>query len=60
MNEAPEITQVAIVVRDLEAAMEAYHRLLGWGPWQVYDFRPPLYGDLKHHGEPADYGVPRR
>jgi methylmalonyl-CoA/ethylmalonyl-CoA epimerase len=57
MDETPDITQVAIVVYDLEATMKAYHRLLGWGPWRVYDFRPPLYGDLTLHEQPADYGV---
>ncbi|MEU8635497.1 VOC family protein [Amycolatopsis sp. NPDC048633] len=49
------ISQVAIVVHDLEATMAAYHRIFGWGPWQVID-----YTKLPHHGTtvrgtPTDY-----
>jgi Transposase IS116/IS110/IS902 family len=38
--EMPQITQVGVVVRDLQATMEAYHAALGWGPWRVYEHRP--------------------
>lgn len=55
--EIPAITQIAVVVEDLQTTMEAYHTALGWGPWQIYEFRPPLYRDLRLHGAPADYGV---
>lgn len=51
------LTQVAVVVEDLQATMESYHRMLGWGPWKVYEFRPPLYQDLRVRGQSADYGV---
>lgn len=37
------VVQVAIVVRDLERTVESYERVLGWGPWRIYDFR-----DLPH------------
>ena len=29
------ISQIAIVVRDIDDALERYHRALGWGPWSV-------------------------
>jgi methylmalonyl-CoA/ethylmalonyl-CoA epimerase len=49
------ITQVAVVVRELEPAMEAYHRILGWGPWRVYDFNDLPHTDTTVRGEPVDY-----
>lgn len=49
------ITQIAIVVRDIRAAMEAYQRALGWGPWNVYEHRPPLLHDTRLRGEPTAY-----
>ena len=33
--EIPEISQVAIVVEDLEDAMERYRLILGVEPWEV-------------------------
>jgi len=39
--EIPEISQVAIVVEDLEDAMERYRLILGIEPWEVYYIGPP-------------------
>jgi predicted enzyme related to lactoylglutathione lyase len=33
----PEITQVSVVVRDLETKMRNYHRAFGWGPWKIFE-----------------------
>jgi methylmalonyl-CoA/ethylmalonyl-CoA epimerase len=33
----PEITQVSVVVRDLEAKMRNYQRAFGWGPWKIFE-----------------------
>ena len=30
------ITQVSVVVRDLDATMRAYHEAFGWGPWRIF------------------------
>jgi len=49
------ITQVACVVRDLRASMEAYHRALGWGPWQVYEHKPPVLHHTEYRGRPAEF-----
>jgi catechol 2,3-dioxygenase-like lactoylglutathione lyase family enzyme len=49
------ISQIAIVVRDIDAAMEQYHRVLGWGPWSVYEHKPPSLHDTYLHGEATDY-----
>ena len=30
-----KITQIAVVVRDMEAALKSYTETMGWGPWSV-------------------------
>ena len=50
-----KITQIAVVVRDIEAALETYTRTLGWGPWSVFDYKPPLLHDTRVKGEPVEY-----
>jgi hypothetical protein len=51
------ITQIAIVVHDVRAALEKYHRALGWGPWNVYEHVPPALHDTQLHGRPAEYSM---
>ncbi len=50
-----KITQIAVVVRDIEAALKTYTETLGWGPWSVFDYKPPLLHDTRVKGEPAEY-----
>jgi methylmalonyl-CoA/ethylmalonyl-CoA epimerase len=50
-----ELNQIGIVVRDLEQSMAQYHRLLGWGPWDVYEYESPWLRDTWVHGEQVDY-----
>jgi methylmalonyl-CoA/ethylmalonyl-CoA epimerase len=49
------ISQIAIVVRDIDDALEKYHRALGWGPWNVYEHKPPALHDTYVRGEPVEY-----
>jgi len=49
------ITQVAAVVRDLRSSLEAYHKALGWGPWNVYEHKSPALHDTYLHGEPTHF-----
>jgi hypothetical protein len=49
------ITQVAAVVKDIHTALETYHRALGWGPWSVYEHKPPSLHDTHYKGQPAEY-----
>ena len=49
------ISQIAIVVRDIDDALEKYHRVLGWGPWNVYEHKPPALHHTRLHGEPTEY-----
>ena len=49
------IAQVAIIVEDLERAVENYWKLFGIGPWHFYTYGRPLVKRMTYHGEPADY-----
>src|SRR5258708_21066168 len=49
------ISQIAIVVRDINEALERYHRALGWGPWNVYEHKPPALHDTYLHGKPTHF-----
>ena len=49
------ITQIAVVVRDMEQALKDYTENLGWGPWSVFDYKPPLLHDTKVRGEPVEF-----
>jgi methylmalonyl-CoA/ethylmalonyl-CoA epimerase len=51
------ISQIAIVVNDMEEALERYHRLLGWGPWNVYRHEWPMLHDTHLHGESVAYSM---
>jgi methylmalonyl-CoA/ethylmalonyl-CoA epimerase len=50
-----EIGQIGIVVRDLEKTMAQYQRLLGWGPWDIYEYRSPWLHDTEIHGRAIEY-----
>jgi len=52
-----EISQVAIVVRDIQKAMEHYWSVFGLGPWSVYTFAPPDLTDTTVHGKPEPYSM---
>ncbi len=49
------ISQIAIVVHDIDEALEKYHRVLGWGPWNVYEHKPPALHGTYLHGQPAEF-----
>ncbi len=51
------INQVAILVSDLEKAVESYYRLFGIGPWHFYTYARPLVSKMTYHGNPADYSM---
>lgn len=44
-----EISQVGIVVKDVEKTTKAYWELLGIGPWVFYDLKPPHISDCTLH-----------
>jgi catechol 2,3-dioxygenase-like lactoylglutathione lyase family enzyme len=49
------ITQIAVVVADIEKALKSYTENLGWGPWSVFEYKPPLLHDTFVRGEPVEY-----
>lgn len=49
------IAQVAIVVEDLDEAVENYWRMFGIGPWHIYTYGKPLVKEMTYHGEPSEY-----
>ena len=49
------VSQIAIVVRDIDDALEKYTRTLGWQPWNVYEHKPPALHDTYLRGKPTDY-----
>ena len=51
------IRQVALVVRDLDAAVRHWWDVLGVGPWTVYTLAPPRLRDCVYRGEPADFSL---
>src|SRR5262249_58207049 len=43
------------VVKDLRKTMEMYHQALGWGPWNVYEHKPPLLHSTELRGKPTPF-----
>jgi methylmalonyl-CoA/ethylmalonyl-CoA epimerase len=52
-----EITQISVVVRDVERTMETYTKVLGWGPWNVHELRPPIHHSTELRGKPVHYAL---
>ena len=50
-----QISQIAVVCKDLQRTMEQYTTLLGWGPWNVYRHEPPRLHDTELNGKPTQY-----
>ena len=49
-----ETVQLAIVVRDLDAAMRTYVHDYGIGPWEIYGFDPANVADMREDGESVE------
>ncbi len=50
-----KIAQVAFVVRNLEARMQAFWTDFGVGPWSIYAFEPPRVKDMTYRGQRQDF-----
>lgn len=50
-----EISQICLVVRDIDKTMYEYSTRLGWGPWNVYEYTAPLLHDTYLRGEPTEF-----
>jgi methylmalonyl-CoA/ethylmalonyl-CoA epimerase len=51
------ITQVSLVVDDIDTLLERYHQLFGWAPWQDFDHVPPMHRHAMYRGQPVDYSL---
>lgn len=49
------ISQVALVVEDLDEAVERYATAFGVGPWHFYTYGKPLLRRMSYQGRPAGY-----
>jgi len=49
------ISQVALVVIDLEKSMREYTETMGWGPWNIYEYKPPRIHDIVVRGKPQEF-----
>jgi catechol 2,3-dioxygenase-like lactoylglutathione lyase family enzyme len=49
------ITQVAMIVRNLDQTIENYWVDLGIGPWSIYTYGKPLVRQMSYHGQQSDY-----
>jgi methylmalonyl-CoA/ethylmalonyl-CoA epimerase len=49
------IEQIALVVEDLDKAVETYWRLFGIGPWHIYTYGRPLVKKMSYYGKPCEY-----
>ena len=50
-----EIAQVALIVEDLDKAVENYWKIFGIGPWHFYTYGKPLVKRMTRHGKPTEY-----
>jgi 4-hydroxyphenylpyruvate dioxygenase-like putative hemolysin len=55
--EVEEITQIGIVVKNLQKAMENYWETLGIGPWRIFTYQPPAFKEPTIRGKPMNYSM---
>ena len=51
------ITQVSLVVDDIDVLLAAYHRAFGWAPWQDFDHVPPVHHNEMYRGRSVRYSL---
>ncbi len=51
------IAQIAIIVEDLDQAVEQYWKVFGIGPWHIYTYGSPLLKSMSYCGQPTDYSM---
>lgn len=49
------ITQIGIVVKNLEETIQNYWDILGIGPWDICEVRPPTLHDQMYYGKPGNF-----
>ncbi len=51
----PTIHQIASLVHDLDRSVGHLQELMGWGPWEVYEYVPGRLRELTVRGEQAEF-----
>jgi hypothetical protein len=51
------VTQVAIIVSNLESSVEGYWKSFEIGPWHFYTYGKPLVKEMSYYGKPANYEI---
>src|SRR3974390_570651 len=49
------ITQIAVVVADMDSALRSYTENLGWGPGSGFDYKPPPLPPTVVRGQPCEF-----
>jgi catechol 2,3-dioxygenase-like lactoylglutathione lyase family enzyme len=50
-----DVAQIAIIVPDIDKAVENYWKRFGIGPWHIYTYGKPLVKRMTRNGKPYDY-----
>ena len=51
------VTQIAIIVEDLDRTVENYWNAFGIGPWYFYTYGHPLLKRMSYYGKTANYKI---
>lgn len=51
------ITQVSLVIEDVDALLERYYSTFGWAPWQDFDHVPPVHRNTMYRGRELNYSL---
>ncbi len=51
------VTQIGVIVKDLEKTVEKYWEVFGIGPWHFYTYEKPFVKNMTYMGEDADYSM---
>ena len=52
-----ELPQIDFVVKDLQKTIESYWNLLGIGPWEIYELRPPELNNTSYYGKATEFSI---
>ena len=51
------VTQIGMVVENLDQSVKMYHQLFGIGPWHFYTYARPLLKHMSYHGQAVEYSM---
>jgi methylmalonyl-CoA/ethylmalonyl-CoA epimerase len=51
------ITQIGMIVNDLDQTVENYWQMFGIGPWHFYTYEKPFVKKMSYYGEDANYSM---